>query len=112
MARPSRFELYPAARVAFRLPGLRWLFAPTMDECLAMLRDLEAAYGGQRRAAEIVGVSVITLQSWKRRKTMSIPSRRLVWFIWAFLLHPERVQDEFDLVTWGRCSAARVHSFV
>ena len=80
----------------------RFLFAPTVAQCLRMVGDLEKGFGGERAAAEIIGPSVITVQSWKRRRTMSVPSRRLVWLIWALTLHPERIQSVDDLVTWGR----------
>ena len=86
-----------------RLLGrFRFMFAPTVEQCLRMVEDLERRFGGERAAAEIIGPSVITVRAWKRRRKMSVPSRRLVWLIWALTLHPERIQSVDDLVTWGR----------
>lgn len=82
--------------------SLRFLLMPSVGECVAMLRDLEAAFGGERGAAEVTGVSVITLRSWKNRQTMSIPSRRCVWLHYVLLFEPETIQSVFDLATWGR----------
>jgi hypothetical protein len=39
---------------------------------------------------------------------MSIPSRRLVWVIWARVLHPETIQRLGDLVTWGKFCPVKV----
>ena len=81
---------------------MRFLFAPTVEQCLGMLAELEREIGGERRAAAVIGPSLVTLRSWKRRKRMSIPSRRLVWLVWALLLHPDRIENVDDLITWGR----------
>jgi len=84
------------------LGRFRFIFAPTVDQCLCMVEDLERKFGGERAAAEIIGPSIITVRAWKHRRKMSVPSRRLVWLIWALTLHPERIQSVEDLVTWGR----------
>ena len=80
----------------------RFMFAPTVEQCLCMVEDLEREFGGERAAAEIIGPSIITVRAWKRRRRMSVPSRRLVWLVWAMVLHPEQIQSVNDLVTWGR----------
>jgi hypothetical protein len=80
----------------------RFVFALTADECLSRLGELEAAPGGQRAAAEVLGPSLTTMRAWKRRRRMSVPSRRLIWLVWALCLHPETIQDLTDLVTWGK----------
>jgi len=67
-----------------------------------MLGDLERFAGGERAAAEVLGVSVITERSWMHRRTMAIPSRRAIWLTWVLLFHPERIGSGFDLLTWGR----------
>lgn len=85
-----------------RLGRMRFLCAPRVGRCLAMLTELEAYLGDERRLAAVVGPSLVTLRSWRRRKTMSIPSRRLVWLTWAILLHPDMVQTPNDLVVWGK----------
>jgi hypothetical protein len=72
-----------------------------------MLRDLETAFGGERGAAEVTGVSVITLRSWKHRQTVSIPSRRVIWHHWALLLNPDTIQTVFDFAAWGRFRVVR-----
>ena len=72
-----------------------------------MVRDLESEFGGERAAAEVLGPSIITVRAWKRRRTMSVPSRRLVWLIWALTLHPEQVQSVDGLLTWGRFRTER-----
>jgi hypothetical protein len=81
---------------------MRFLLAPTVEQCLIMVGQLEAEFGGERRAVAFIGPSLISVRSWKRRKRMSIPSRRLVWLVWALVLHPETLQGPGDLVTWGR----------
>lgn len=96
-ARVTQLEsLSPAIR------SLRFLFMPSVDECCDMVRELETAFGNERNTAVLMGVSVITLRSWKNRRAISVPSRRAVWLIWVLLLHPERIETAFDLVTWGR----------
>ena len=89
------------------LGRFRFLLAPTVDQCLRMVEDLEREFGGERAAAEIIGPSVITVRAWKRRRKMSVPSRRLVWLIWALTLQPEQIQSVNDLVIWGRHSAGQ-----
>src|SRR5258708_4425835 len=84
------------------LGGMRFRFAPNVEQCLTMLAELETGLGGERDAAHVVGPSIITVRCWKRRKRMSVPARRLVWLVWALVLHPETVQTVGDLVTWGR----------
>jgi hypothetical protein len=84
------------------LGRFRFIFAPTIEQSLRMVEDLEKEFGGERAAAEVLGPSVITVRAWKRRRKMSVPSRRLVWLIWALTLHPEQVQSVDDLLTWGR----------
>ena|ERR1035441_1674103 len=105
-ATPDSRALDRAERVFAGLRRLlgrfRFMFAPTVEQCLRMVEDLERRFGGERAAAEIIGPSVITVRAWKRRRKMSVPSRRLVWLIWALTLHPERIQSVHDLVTWGR----------
>ena len=110
-AAPDLKGLVRACRVfasVRRLLGrFRFIFAPTVDQCLRMVEDLEREFGGERVAAEIIGPSVITVRAWKRRRKMSVPSRRLVWLIWSLTLHPEQIQSVNDLVTWGRLSAGQ-----
>ena len=67
-----------------------------------MLDELEAAFGGERRTAQVIGPSIITIRSWKRRRRMSVPARRIVWLTWAVTLHSEEIQTVDDLVTWGK----------
>ena len=90
------------ASVRRLLGRFRFMFAPTVEQCLRMVEDLEKEFGGERAAAEVLGPSVITVRAWKRRRKMSVPSRRLVWLIWALTLHPEQIQSVVDLMTWGR----------
>ena len=86
-----------------RLLGrFRFMFAPTIEQCLHMVEDLEKEFGRERAAAEVLGPSVITVRAWKRRRKMSVPSRRLVWLILALTLHPEQLQSVPDPVAWGR----------
>ena len=109
-----RSNLGPIARLARcsrrlrRVCGrMRFLFAPTTAECLVMIAEIEALFGGERWAAMVIGPSLITLRSWKRRGTMSVPSRRLVWLVWVLLLHPERVRNLPQLILWGGFAADR-----
>lgn len=81
---------------------VRFLFAPGVEKCLAMLAQLEDYFGSERRAAAVIGPSLITLRSWKRRKTMSVPSRRLVWLVWAIVLHREQIETVDDLIAGNR----------
>ena len=84
------------------LGSSRFMFAPKVDQCLTMLDELEAAFGGERRTAQVIGPSIITIRSWKRRRRMSVPARRIVWLTWAVTLHSEEIQTVDDLVTWGK----------
>src|ERR1035441_6087569 len=92
--RPRTLEATPDSRALDRadrvlvgvrrlLGRFRFMFAPTVEQCLRMVEDLERRFGGERAAAEIIGPSVITVRAWKRRRKMSVPSRRLVWLIWG-----------------------------
>jgi hypothetical protein len=101
-------RLERACRRAIRvLEPLRFKSAPTVEQCLAMLGELEGELGGERRAAAVVGPSVITVRSWKRRRTMSMPARRLVWMVWALLFEPNTLKTADDLVAWGRLHQSR-----
>jgi len=81
------------------------MLAPSIEQCLGMFGEIENEVGGERQAAAVVGPSLITVRSWKRRKSMSVPSRRLVWLVWVLLLHPKHIRSLDDLVTWGRLRA-------
>jgi hypothetical protein len=84
---------------AFRNP--RSLFMPSVDKCLAMLQELEAFCGSERLTADVLGVPVLTMRAWKKRRKMSIPARRVVWLITTLMLHRERIETGLDLLTWG-----------
>jgi hypothetical protein len=51
-----------AVRVLFRaVARVRFQFARKVPQCLGMLAELEAALGGEREAAAVIGPSIITL---------------------------------------------------
>lgn len=81
---------------------LQFAAARSESECVDMLRDLEGKFGGERGAAQLIGVSVLTLRSWRERQSMSVPSRRVIWLIWALVSAPEQLATVWDVMMWGR----------
>lgn len=70
---------------------------PAAAEARAMLGDLGD------RAGSLLGLSRSTVTCWRRgERVPAAPSLRAIWFAWCLLRHPERLQTEFDLLTWGR----------
>lgn len=80
---------------------------PGMEEFHAMLRELAGEFGWHHTAA-LLGISVLTMDSWRRRKNgPCASSQKLVWLTWALLLHPDHLSNAFDLATWGRFRATK-----
>lgn len=58
---------------------------------------------GREGCAAVLGVPIDNVQAWyDKRKPASFAARRLVWLVWVSFLHPGRVQNALDLVTWGK----------
>lgn len=82
--------------------NLVFTLRPTNVEFYTMLAQLGQVFPG-RDLASVLGISILTLDGWRKRKNgPCAASRKLVWLLWALILHPGRVQTVFDLVTWGR----------
>jgi hypothetical protein len=71
-----------------------------------MLRDLSAGLG-RDGCAVVLGVSGMTVRTWLRGNRFSAASKRLVWFSWCLVFHPERLSSIGELVTWGRFRLTR-----
>lgn len=81
------------------------LCRPSLEEFQRECFALALAFGGEQQAAYAVGVSAATWYAWaKGRYAPSEAARRAVWFMWVLVLHPERIQTVFDILTWGRFS--------
>ena len=79
-----------------------FVLRPSDAEFDTMLAQLGQVFPG-RDLASVLGISILTLDGWRKRKNgPCAASRKLVWLLWALFLHPGRVQTVFDLVTWGR----------
>jgi hypothetical protein len=83
------------------ISSLRFRLAPTDAECRAMCRDFQDKFGGIE-APRLLGVPGRTFENWVLGRGFSAGSRRCIWIQWCLLLHPDRIQTAFDLVTWGR----------
>ena len=80
---------------------------PSLGEFRRCLAGLLRVFG-ERDTASLLGVSVVTLRTWRRCR--SIPDAaavRCVWLIHALTLRPGLVTSAFDLVTWGRFKVQR-----
>ena len=90
--------------------ALRFLCAPSADESRRMARELVALYS-RRQAAFLCGVPAQTFNGWLCGSGLTLISqRRVVWYTWCLCLHPELIQTEFDLITWGRFRRLRKRS--
>lgn len=77
-------------------------FAPNLETSQRQLRELVEAFsvGG--------AASFLTMELWKLpgyasgEFPMNMEQRRLVWYAWALLLHPEKLRSKVDILTWGR----------
>ena len=68
-----------------------------------MLRDLRGPFPACRQLADLLGIPVATLRRCEMvERDPNKSARRLVWLLWCMVLHPDRLQTCFDLVTWGR----------
>jgi len=77
-------------------------FALTHAEFTAVMAELKHVFGVEGVAA-LIGVSSQTLMRYQYRKRKpSNALRRLVWLLWAVLLHPDHAENLLDLLTWGR----------
>lgn len=84
MARFARFRLVPSNK-AFR----------------AMLFELDCAYPG--KVSVLIGVPARTTNAWFTGELLpSAAGVRVVWLLWALLLHPEQCSTVQDIITWGR----------
>ena len=69
------------------------------DTCLEQLANRFC----KRGVADILGVSILTLQGWfSRRNRPSAAARKAIWLVWSWAFEPESVQNLFDIITWGR----------
>ncbi len=68
-----------------------------------MVRELHGLLGAKLPA--VLGIPVRTVELWRSGRCMPGISVRLVWLLWALLLHPERCATVADLITWGRFAA-------
>jgi hypothetical protein len=75
-----------------------------------MLLQLHSDLGRVRLLA-ILGVPWRTVMDWENGKSvMSAAARRLVWVVWCYVRHPERIGTLEDWVTWGKLRAKAVES--
>jgi len=71
-----------------------------------MVVHLKARFG-EKGAAGLLGVPVVTLRGWCAGKRIEAAPARAVWLVHALLLRPGIVTSAFDLVTWGRFHVVR-----
>lgn len=94
------------AALLHRLYGRRrYALAPTVVDCLVMLRQLNEHLGGDRNTAETLCVPRQNVMAWMnehRKDGMDWPTRRCIWLTWCLVFHPERCQTLLDLMTWGQ----------
>ncbi len=82
--------------------SLAFLLRPTDEEFHAMLAELGETVG-KRRLSSVLGISILTLDGWRKGKNgPSAGARKLVWLIWALIFHPEKLRSVFHVMTWGR----------
>jgi hypothetical protein len=75
---------------------------PDKKEFRAMLQALVNAHG-ITRAAESLGVPDRTLRHWRHKGGGVSPAhRRLVWFVYLFVMHPGALRTLSDLLVWCR----------
>lgn len=89
------------------LPRLGFLLQPSDEKFHSMLAEL-AALLGWRGTATALGISIRTLDSWRKGKNgPSAGARKLVWLIWSLVFHPENFRSLLDVVTWGVLTEAK-----
>ena len=85
---------------------LPFALAPSAGELRGFLVDLQDRFG-RGGAGALLCVPVQTFQRWIAGGKIDSASARAVWLVWVLLLHPDRLQSAFDLVTWGRFRVER-----
>ncbi len=73
---------------------------PSQADINSALADLVRMFG-REGAGMVLSVPALTIRAWLKTGVRSAPARRMVWFAWAALLHPERLRSAWDIVTWG-----------
>lgn len=75
---------------------------PTDKAFHMMLESLIRTFG-LKGAGAVLGVPLAVLRGWRNGgRVPGYSARRLVWLVWVSFLHPGRVQNALDLVTWGK----------
>jgi hypothetical protein len=94
-------------RLSAKWHALAFSLRPSAGEFRSMCWAL-VDYFGERPAAALLGVSVLTLRCWLSGKNGGPASAvRAVWLVHSLLLRPGEVSSAFDLVTWGRFKVVR-----
>lgn len=93
------------------LPAIGFYLRPKDEEFHAMLAQLGAALGWRATAATL-GVSYLTMDSWRKRKNgPSAGARKLVWLVWSLVFQPTNMRSLFDIVTWGKLADSAGHNY-
>jgi hypothetical protein len=59
----------------------------------------------------LLGVSKLTLDHWRERDRKPYASaQRLIWLLWCWTFHPDRMAQVGDWLTWGKVRAKAVES--
>ena len=84
------------------IPRLAFVLQPNDEQFNSMLAEL-AGVMGWRGVASVLGISIRTLDSWRKGENgPSAGARKLVWLVWTLVFHPEKLRSLFDVATWGK----------
>jgi len=79
-----------------------WIAASTTtDEAGKLARRLVRRCGMQGAACLLASPTYV-LQSWCRGGFIRPRDRRLIWLLYAVMMHPEMLRTPFDILTSGR----------
>ena len=62
---------------------------------------------GKRTLGSVLGVSILTLDGWRKGKNgPCASSRKLVWLGHCLTFRPENLRSLFHIATWGKFTVA------
>lgn len=75
---------------------------PSAVDCQRMIRETQSFLNwSDQRLANFLGVCSQTLQSWKYGRNNPVDAaRRLIWWFWCSICHPEHLEHPFAFPLW------------
>ena len=82
--------------------GLTRATGPINGEFKGIVSDLIREVGSQAKLADLLALNPRTISRWRAGWPAGRVCKRVTWFAWAALLHPEKLKTRRSIETWGR----------